>query len=234
MSPSAVSPRIAETEQLHQAQRMIGGIGNVLLSTSSQTENGEDPRVSKVNLWGQVMTIRGQILVSSTDDDPPVHPCVESKRPRVYIQNVPVCTGTTRTCVTTCGRGAGIHGDVLNAHTEGVLYIHTRFFRVFSACRNTHKHTPRPQRHTHTPHNTTTLNITTSHGDRERDRERQRKRDKTRQEKMKEERRDKKTREDEREDSRQDKRRSKEEKREDKKRERARQEKRQDEKEERR
>ena len=25
-------PRIAETEQLHQAQRMIGGIGNVLLS----------------------------------------------------------------------------------------------------------------------------------------------------------------------------------------------------------
>ena len=30
--PSAVSLRIAETEQLYQAQRMIGGIGNVLLS----------------------------------------------------------------------------------------------------------------------------------------------------------------------------------------------------------
>ena len=29
--PSAVSLRIAETEQLYQAQRMIGGIGNVLL-----------------------------------------------------------------------------------------------------------------------------------------------------------------------------------------------------------
>ena len=38
--PSAVSLRFAETEQLYQAQRMIGGIGNVLLSTYSQTENG--------------------------------------------------------------------------------------------------------------------------------------------------------------------------------------------------
>ena len=37
---SAVSLRIAQTEQLYQAQRMIGGIGNVLLSTYSQTENG--------------------------------------------------------------------------------------------------------------------------------------------------------------------------------------------------
>ena len=40
------------------------------------------------------------------------------KNLRVYIQNVPVCTGTTRTCVTTCGRGAGTHEDVLNLHTE--------------------------------------------------------------------------------------------------------------------
>ena len=40
LTSSAVSLRIAETEQLYQAQRMIGGIGNVLLSTYSQTENG--------------------------------------------------------------------------------------------------------------------------------------------------------------------------------------------------
>ena len=33
----AVSPRRAGVEQLHQAKRMIGGIGNVLLSTFSQT-----------------------------------------------------------------------------------------------------------------------------------------------------------------------------------------------------
>ena len=39
------------------------------------------------------------------------------KVPRVYIQNVPVYAGTTRTCVETCARGAGTHGDVLNVHT---------------------------------------------------------------------------------------------------------------------
>ena len=50
LTPSAVSVRIAGTEQLFQAQRMFGGIGNVLLSTYSQTENGEDPLVSLVNL----------------------------------------------------------------------------------------------------------------------------------------------------------------------------------------
>ena len=40
------------------------------------------------------------------------------KRLRVYVQNVPVCTGTTPACGNTCGRGAGTHGDVLNLHTE--------------------------------------------------------------------------------------------------------------------
>ena len=47
------------------------------------------------------------------------------KNLRVWIQNVPVCTGTTRTCVTTCGRGAGTHGDVLNLHTEVFWDGHT-------------------------------------------------------------------------------------------------------------
>ena len=41
------------------------------------------------------------------------------KIPRVYVQNVPVCTGNTSTCVNTCGCGAGTHGDVLNGHTGG-------------------------------------------------------------------------------------------------------------------
>ena len=36
---------------------------------------------------------------------------------RVYIQNVPVCAGTTPACGNTCGRGAGTHGDVFNVHT---------------------------------------------------------------------------------------------------------------------
>ena len=52
------------------------------------------------------------------------NPCVHSTRLRVYVQYVPVCASTTRTHVSTCARGAGTHGDVLNPHTEGVLYIH--------------------------------------------------------------------------------------------------------------
>ena len=112
--PSAVSLRIDETEQLYQAKRMIGGIGDVLLSTYSQTESGKDPRVSLVDLWGQVMTPRGQILVSRTDDDP--LPCVmlrlvlrlvcvwcavcvvwcgALKNRRVSIHNASVCTFKT-------------------------------------------------------------------------------------------------------------------------------------------
>ena len=74
---AVVSLRVAETEQLYQAQRMFGGIGNVLLSTYSQTEKC-DPRVSLVDIWGQVMTLRGQNLVSRTNDDP-LHL-------RVYVQ----------------------------------------------------------------------------------------------------------------------------------------------------
>ena len=53
------------------------------------------------------------------------NPCVGSRTSRVYIQNVPVYAGTTRTCVSTCARGAGTHGDVLNATHGGVLNVHT-------------------------------------------------------------------------------------------------------------
>ena len=42
----------------------------------------------------------------------------EWEREGVCIDHVPVCTGTTRTCVSTSARGAGTHGDVLNVHTE--------------------------------------------------------------------------------------------------------------------
>ena len=41
------------------------------------------------------------------------------------FKNVPVYAGNTRTCFSTCGRGAGTHGDVLNLHTESVLSLHT-------------------------------------------------------------------------------------------------------------
>ena len=47
------------------------------------------------------------------------------KRLRVYVQNVPVCIGTTRTCLTTFARVASKHGDVLKVHTEAFLKLHT-------------------------------------------------------------------------------------------------------------
>ena len=37
---------------------------------------------------------------------------------RVSIENVPVYAGNTRTSFSTCAGVAGIHGDVLNVHTE--------------------------------------------------------------------------------------------------------------------
>ena len=155
-----------------------------------------------VDLWDQVMTIRGQILLSSTDDDPlpsvcgfKTSPCVRSKLPRVYVQNFPVCTGTMRTCFNTCARGADIHGDVLNVHTGTFLNPHTGF-STFSDYHNTHKHkhkhththtqthhdhqtTPRPPNNTHH-----TTQHTTSHG--ERKSERQRETEKERQDKTRE------------------------------------------------
>ena len=43
--------------------------------------------------------------------------CGTLKTPRVYVQNIPVCTGT--------GRFERAHGDVLNVHTGSVLDGHT-------------------------------------------------------------------------------------------------------------
>ena len=109
---------------------------------------------------------------------PPTHPSLRvyvqlPPPPRVYIQNVPVCTGTSPASVTTCGSGAGTHGDVVNVHTG------------FQRATPHRTHTPRPQRHTQ--HNTASAhNITRRQGQREREKGRQ---DKTRrQEMMKEER----------------------------------------------
>ena len=42
--PSAISVKIAETEPPYQVKRLIGGLGDVLFSTCSQTENRKDPK----------------------------------------------------------------------------------------------------------------------------------------------------------------------------------------------
>ena len=113
-------------QQLHQVKRMIGGLGNVLFSTCSQTLNA-------VNLWGQVRTLRGLVLVSGTDGDPPPlsflsslspvcpskkPPCVDSKRPRVYRHHARMCYHMCAWCRYTRGRFESTHGGVLNVHTE--------------------------------------------------------------------------------------------------------------------
>ena len=63
-----------------------------------------------MNLWGQVRTLRGLFLVSRTGDD---SPCVDSKRLRVYIQNVPVYAGNTRT-LGTCYSGRSVDHPVVS------------------------------------------------------------------------------------------------------------------------
>ena len=102
---------------------------------------------------------RGQILVSRPDDD---HPCADSKSlPCVDSKTSPCmlatrahafqhvrAAGNTRTCFSACARLAGIHGDVLNLHTEAFNSLHTGF----SACNTTPHHTT--PHHT-TPHHTT-------------------------------------------------------------------------------
>ena len=50
---------------------------------------------------------------------------------RVYIQNVPVYAGNTRTCFSACARGASTHGDVLNLRSEAFLSLHTGGGRQF-------------------------------------------------------------------------------------------------------
>ena len=212
--PSAVSLRIAETEQLYQAQRKFGGIGNLLLSTYSQTDNGEDPLVSLVNLWtrdnhtwwkfGETNWRWPHALPCVCTQRPP---CEDSKRPCVYRHHAHLLKHMCAWCRHTRGCFECTHGGVFES-THG-------FFFTFFQRAATQRHTQQP---TTTPHHNDTHH--TTHNDtrrqrdrqRERDRERerqkegQRKRDKTRQEKgrnekMKEERREK-TREDKREQKR--------------------------------
>ena len=147
-----------------------------------------------MNLWGQVITLRGQILVSRTDDatlcalccvlcvvccgcamcwcwcvkltlllstHPPLSLRVYVQNAlRVHIQNVPVCTSTTPASVTTCGRGAGTHGDVMNVHTW-----------VFSVPHHTTR-THHDHNNNHHHNNTGTDRDRQTERDREEDRER--------------------------------------------------------------
>ena len=182
--PSAVSLRIAKTGELYQAQRIIGGIGNVLLSILFSNWKW----VRSIGFFGELLNPRdNHTWANSGKQNRRWH------RPalRVSVRNVPVYAGTTRTCWKACARVAGIHGDVLSVHTE-----------VFSVPHNTaHTHTPRPQRHTY---NTTQKSHTTSHGERGKERETERERRQRKRERRRRKRRDKTREEIKRTDKRQD------------------------------
>ena len=122
---------------------------------------------------------------------PPV--CPLNTRPHMYVENVPVCTGTTRTCFNTCARCAGIHGDVFNVHMGTCLSGHTGFFSAFHT-------TPQHRTHhtDHTPHHDTRHNTTRRQTETDRDRDRGRRGDEREDDKTRAERREKS---EEREDS---------------------------------
>ena len=110
--------------------------------------------------------------------------------PRVHIQNVPVCTGTTPARVTTCGQSAGTHGGRFEC-------THGGFQRA------TPHHTPHTTHTTttttHTRHNNNHHNNTRGQGQTERQRKKTEKerQDKTRQDKTRQDKtRQDKTRQD--------------------------------------
>ena len=65
-----------------------------------------------------VFSVRVSVCVLCVRVSLCVTPCDNSKRKGANIQNVPMYVGKTRICVSTCARGAGTHGYVLNGHTE--------------------------------------------------------------------------------------------------------------------
>ena len=120
---------------------------------------------------GHVITPCGQILVIRTGDDLPPPPLprvsIHPKRLRAHIQNVSVCTGTTRTCRNTCVRGAGTHGPSGWTHAGFQRATHTH------TPHHDHNHSNDTQRHQPTnTHLTTHSNITATNREERRDQER--------------------------------------------------------------
>ena len=101
-----------------------------------------------------MITIRGQILVSRTNDDP-LHPVCMYNTPSVCRFKTSPCVPAPRAhvehmcawCRHTRGRFECTHGGVFESTHD--------FFHIFSACFNTHKQTQ--------THTTTTTTHTTQH-----------------------------------------------------------------------
>ena len=89
---------------------MIGGIGDMLFSIYSQTEKWERSKSFFGEPLKHVVTVRGQILVSRTDDDP--------LPSRVWIQNVPVCAFITSPFMPAPRAHESTHVRVVPVQTE--------------------------------------------------------------------------------------------------------------------
>ena len=135
-----------------------------------------------------VITVRGHIWVSRIDDP--------SSAPRVYIQNVPMCTFKTSPCVPAPRPHVETHVRVVQAYT-GTFWMDTRVFQRVTPL------TPHHTAHTHTPrlninnHNNTRRQRQRKKTEKERGR-REDERRKTREGKTRRKRRQEKTREDKR------------------------------------
>ena len=112
-SVQLVSLRVAEVEQLCQVKRMIGGIVNKTREDEREERKREREKERKRARERKKKKKREK----ETGERERGPPCVHSTRPRVCVQNVPVCTGNMPTCFFSCGHVAGTHGDILNAHT---------------------------------------------------------------------------------------------------------------------
>ena len=190
----------------------------MLFSIYSQTENVQDPRVSLVNLWGQVITLRGQILVRRTGDailrvlcclfcvcafvrcalcvcllvsNVWVLACVLACHADPSLPTHPHLSPCVRSKRPPCVCTGTTPASVTGTHKD-VLNVHTVVFNV-------PHHTARTHRDHNDIHNTTRQQHTTSHGDRDRERQRERREREEREKRERRERRDKREREGERE-----------------------------------
>ena len=103
---------VAEVEQLYQVKRMIGGIGNNTTEDEREERREKERERKREKREERKREERREREKEKKERDrreresPPV--CAfKTPALRVYVQNVSVCTGTTRTCVSTCARGAG-------------------------------------------------------------------------------------------------------------------------------
>ena len=142
-------------------------------------------------------TLRGLLLVSRTDGDPPPLSLLSPSPPCVRPKNASVCRFKTSPCVPAPRPHVVTHAGVVPVHTEAFLNVHTG---------TPHHTTPQHTQHItpqHTPHRDRDRQ---KQRETERDRERETRQDKRREEtreeeeKIRDERRDQRRRRDERRD----------------------------------